>query len=199
MRAVYLSLFVVILLAPFAYLINSSQELFGIVESPLAGNGIAFLAAVFLAPLVEEVLFRAGLRCPVFSLGVTPVVTTIFLISSGQGLLISAIFFAIVILLVSAHWSLFFGVLHTQFEELHSQKFRMVFWANCLYFACAHLNNFKLSGWNVMLFWLVIAPQFVFAIVFSYLRLRNGVKCAILSHMTINLVALVAATTRASS
>lgn len=193
-RAIFLSLLVVILLTPFVYFINSLQEFLGIAESqPTAtANPATFFSVVFFAPLIEEGLFRSGLRNPICSLVLAPVVAIAFLINSEQHLLVFAIFLMIIALLTVAHWNLFFGDLQARLRKLHARKFKIIFWANCFYFSCAHLNNFQLSGTKILLFWIVITPQLLFAIVFSYLRLRDGIKSAILSHATINIVAVAA-------
>lgn len=199
-RAVYLSLLLGILLMPLAYFIHSLQDHLGIAEwRPATADVATFLSVVLLVPLLEESLYRAGLKNPVCSLAVAPVVTMAFIVNSVQHAILIAIFPVIIVILTVAHRSLFFGVSSAQLEELHSQKFRLIFWANCLYFACAHLGNFQLSGVQTALFSLVIAPQLVFAALFSYLRLRNGIKSAILSHATINLVAFAAYTTQSTS
>lgn len=200
-RAVFLSLLTIILVAPFAYLINSLQELLEIEElrPSIISGATAFVSAVLLAPLLEESLFRGGLRSPVWALAGAPVVTIAFLIDSEQRVFIFAFFLTIVFVLTLSNWNLFFGVSQRQLEKLQTEKFRLIFWANCFYFACAHLSSFQFSGMQVALFWLVIAPQLVFAVVFSYLRLRNGIKSAVLSHMTINLVGFAAYTAQATS
>lgn len=195
LRAIYLSLLVVVLIAPFVYFINSLQDFLEIEESRPAIIDVTTLASVvFFAPVLEELLFRAGLRNPLYSFVIAPVVTMAILIDSEQRLYIFAVFLVIIGLITTYHRNLFFGFSHPKIENLHSQKFRIVFWANCIYFACAHLNNFNFSGAQVALFWLVITPQLAFAVVFSYLRLRDGVKSSILSHATINLIGLVALT-----
>lgn len=195
LRAVYLSLGVIIALAPFVYVIHSLQEFLGIAESrpgPII-NVPTLLYVVVLGPLLEEALYRAGLRNAVYTLLVGPLVTMALLIDSEFQLLVFAVFLTINAVLAVWNRSSFFGASQSHVEKLYAEKFRLIFWANCFYFAAPHLGNFQLSGTHIGLFWLAIAPQFVFSVVLSYLRLRNGLKSAIVSHATINSVAMTAA------
>ena len=189
LRALYLSLMVIVLLLPVAYAISSLQELFGIEERSLGNIDIPkLLLIVVLVPLIEEVLFRAGLKNPFWSLAVAPLVTMMILINSGQGLILFMLLMFAMLSITFVYQKSFFGNSQMQLKRLHSRKFQMVFWANCTYFSWAHLSNFDLSGSQIWLCWLVVFPQLVMGALLGYLRLRDGIKSSILSHATINLI-----------
>ncbi|WP_156648868.1 hypothetical protein [Massilia sp. Leaf139] len=88
LRAFYLAIITVIFVSPFAYLINSLQEYLEIAETRPAriADSATLITVILLTPLVEEAIFRAGLRNPLYSIILAPLVTLGFLIESAVGL-----------------------------------------------------------------------------------------------------------------
>ncbi len=149
-------------------------------------NNIPWLTAVLWAPLVEEMLFRYGLRRPAQALWLCPA-------------LLPALFWGprwwtlalVALVLIVAAWSLRPGVSSRVHWDAHWRRyylkhFGLVFHLVALTFAAVHLSNFSYSHTVFWLLPLLVLPQWVTGLVLGWMRVRRGIGASIALHATFN-------------
>ena len=78
------------------------------------------------------------------------------------------------------------------FEKRWDVAYKYLFYALALLFAIAHLPTIDLSLEHLLVWPLVILPFFIYALAFSYVRIRIGFQYAVLLHFTIDLIIIMA-------
>ncbi|HYG41485.1 MAG TPA: CPBP family glutamic-type intramembrane protease [Bordetella sp.] len=146
---------------------------------------IPWLAAVLWAPLVEETLFRYGLRRPVQALWVCPAILPPLLWGMHGWTLAWVI---AVLLLASvplrrgrstrARW-------HFSWRRRYLMHFGKIYHLSSLAFAIVHLNNFALDSpqWLALL---LVLPQWATGLVLGWMRVRRGIGAAVALHSIFN-------------
>ncbi len=144
-------------------------------------DNIPWMAALLWAPIVEEMLFRHGLRRPVQMLWTVPLVGVALFLGPGwwTGLLV-----ALAILL-----SIWQGRRNTPPRRCWRPVLRGYVWAFpvvfhlcTLAFAGLHLANFSLNDTPYWLMPLLVLPQLMTGLVLGWVRVRAGVVDAMLLH-----------------
>lgn len=152
-------------------------------------DGKFIFTAVIMAPLLEESLFRAGLRNVTYTLFIGPCLITLAMLDFSWGI---ALFAGTLALLGFAYH------LNRQrrrrpgstmqrgraFMRLYPTVFR----AYALAFALMHVINFQASGWQAMLIPLFLLPQLFAGLLLSYIRLRQSLLHSMLLHSLLNAV-----------
>lgn len=147
---------------------------------------LPWLTAVLWAPLVEEMLFRYGLRRPRQVLWLIPGLMPVVLYGPKlwTGLLLAAF-------VILACW----GVRQraeplkgwdTAWRRYYLTHFGLVFHLVALTFAAVHLTNFVYSKTPYWLMPLLVLPQWLTGLVLGWMRVRRGIGAAILLHATFN-------------
>lgn len=147
---------------------------------------IPWLTAVLWAPLVEEMLFRYGLRRVRQALWLIPALMPVVLWGPKvwTGLLLTAF-------VILACW----GVRRsaeplkgwdTTWRRYYLRHFGLVFHLVALAFAAVHLSNFVFNKTPYWLLPLLVLPQWVTGLVLGWMRVRRGIGAAILLHATFN-------------
>lgn len=159
-----------------------------------------------LAPLMEELAFRLGLRPgrirlsvgAVFFgyyafLAVTEVMDTRKTKLSESMNDLQPLLATIIILcsLVIGVWVLLgFNKIRSSVEKFHEKNFRVIFYGLAICFGLIHAANFN----EIQKFWylipIVTSPQILLGITLGYIRMRYGVFAAILAHGLHNATAL---------
>ncbi|AZW42758.1 type II CAAX prenyl endopeptidase Rce1 family protein [Bordetella bronchiseptica] len=147
---------------------------------------IPWLTAILWAPLVEELLFRYGLRRPAQALWFCPMVLPAIL-WGAQGWTLALVAVAVWLAWLSlrrgraslAGWD-------TTWRRYYSYRFGLVFHLVALTFAAVHLNNFSLSQTPVWLLPLLVLPQWATGLVLGWMRVRRGIGAAIALHALFN-------------
>ncbi|WP_050821238.1 CPBP family glutamic-type intramembrane protease, partial [Bordetella pertussis] len=147
---------------------------------------IPWLTAILWAPLVEELLFRYGLRRPAQALWFCPMVLPAIL-WGAQGWTLALVAVAVWLAWLSlrrgraslAGWD-------TSWRRYYSYRFGLVFHLVALTFAAVHLNNFSLSQTPVWLLPLLVLPQWATGLVLGWMRVRRGIGAAIALHALFN-------------
>lgn len=156
-----------------------------------SGTRMAF-ASVVVAPLLEELVFRAGLRSATATLAVQPVLIPLFIGSWQVSLVLLGV--VAVVLLVD----------HVRLRHLDDARkfslrmargrafltrYRLIVWGNAVAFGLAHLGNFTIAttnGWLGCLTVFVVSSQIITGVVLSYFRLRYGLFSAMGFHAIFN-------------
>lgn len=149
-------------------------------------TAIPWALAIFWAPLVEELLFRYGLRRPRQALWVIPAMVPP-LLWGIQGWTIAWV--AVVIGLAClplrqgrikrTNWKM-------DWRRYYHWRFPWVFHLSALIFAGVHLNNFRLLDTAYWLLPLLVLPQWSAGLVVGWMRVRRGIGAAILLHGLFN-------------
>jgi membrane protease YdiL (CAAX protease family) len=145
------------------------------------------LMAVFIAPLLEELAFRAGLRSARYTLFVGPALFLV--VRAGSTLLAVAVAagFALIGLLDWLHSRyLARPGLAVRRGRAFLRRYPLVVWIYAAAFAVIHIGNFEYSQQAAFLMPLVLLPQLFCGLVFSYLRIRHGLRYSILLHAAYN-------------
>lgn len=153
----------------------------------LATDTRFILMAVFIAPLVEELAFRAGLRNARYTLFFGPALLILMRASSLTLALGGAAVFALILLLdwlYRRHGAR--PGLTMRRGRAYLACFPLVFWTYSAAFALTHLNNFDYSTKATVLMPLVLLPQLFCGLVFGYIRIRHGLLHGMLLHAAYN-------------
>ncbi|AZY48101.1 CPBP family intramembrane metalloprotease [Bordetella avium] len=143
---------------------------------------LPWLTAVLWAPLVEELLFRYGLRRPVQALWLVPAIAPA--VFWGPQFWTGCLSAAVVLLAI-------YGTRAPQpfksaARRFYSRHFGLIFHLSALAFAAVHLNNFSL---NHMAWWmlpLLVLPQWLTGLVLGWMRMRRGIGASIALHALFN-------------
>jgi len=148
-------------------------------------HNLPWLQAILWAPIVEEMLFRFGLRRPVMALGLVPLM--VFVLLNGVAWWASSLL-ALAVLTVwwlSAHT-------HTpsatgyQWLRRYRAAFPWVLHLSVLAFAALHIKNFvfdEMAWWMMVV---LVAPQWVTGLVLSWIRVQRGIGATMLLHGIFN-------------
>jgi hypothetical protein len=145
-------------------------------------HNIPWLMAVTWAPLVEELVFRYGLRRPLQALWFVPLLTVAMVWGPRPwtGALVA-------IAVAVALWSSARGRLRQyRWRRLYCRYFGWVFHLGALVFAGLHLENFILGTSSYWLMPLLVLPQWMTGLVLSWMRVRRGIGASIALHALFN-------------
>lgn len=149
----------------------------------------SFLTTVVITPIIEELGFRLYLRKK-----------DLFLIISLSFLYyFLAKFFLLQILDIDINiWYIRFSVLvvfglislfKKKLSNFYLIKYTYIFYLSCFLFAFFHLSNFlPLSKAQILFFPILIFPQFIYGILFGYIRLKSGIIWSCFLHSSVNFV-----------
>ncbi len=157
---------------------------------------VLLLVGALLVPVVEECAFRALLRPRPFTLGLAAAAWG-YLIAGlypdgsftayqwSAGLVQLSTQTLVAILLGSlAFFAAARDLWSGQFAKLWPHVFAPLYWVSIFAFALAHLARY--SGMELERVWLLVPvlvlPQFVAAVIFSFARMRYGLGAAIIAH-----------------
>lgn len=149
-------------------------------------TNIPWLTAIIWAPLVEEMLFRYGLRRPRQALWLCPALVPVVLWGPRiwTGLLLAAF-------LLLAVWALIRRAQplqgwDTTWRRYYLKHFGLVFHLATLTFAAVHLSNFVFSKTPYWLLPLLVLPQWLTGLALGWMRVRRGIGAAIALHAVFN-------------
>jgi hypothetical protein len=145
------------------------------------------LMAVFIAPVVEELAFRAGLRSARYTLFLGP---ALFIVSRPGTWQLSLALMAAIALIGLMDWiyrrHLARPGLVMRRGRAFLRRYRLVVWSYAGAFAVIHVGNFEYSHKAAFLMPLMLLPQLFCGLVFSYIRIRHGLLYSILLHAAYN-------------
>lgn len=189
-----------------------NMVIFGPLAAAAAGAGgaehrldihkIPWLHAIIWAPIVEELVFRYGLRRPAQLLWVWPIAVICVFVGPvwyAQVLLLLTFLFMTLgpaargrplqwhssssgawrKLLLGAAWP-------WSWRKRYSRYFGAWFWGSTVLFAGMHLYNFKLSQVPYYIWPFLVVPQCFTGLVLGWLRVRHGIGASILLHALFN-------------
>ena len=147
---------------------------------------VPWMTAIFWAPLIEEMLFRYGLRRPRQALWVCPAMLP-SLLWGAQGWVMA--WTACVLLLAclplrqghikQAGW-------RRGWRRYYGHRFPWVYHLSALIFAGVHLNNFQLADTPFLMLPLLVLPQWSAGLVLGWMRVRRGIGASMMLHGLFN-------------
>lgn len=159
---------------------------------------IAFMvSAILVAPAMEELVFRGGLRGATMTLAVQPVMVA---------LLVAQWNVALALLCVTSTLMVADRLRQRQLDaagrfalrmargRAFLSHYRLVVWGYAVAFGLLHMSSFNVTarnGWLTSLLVFAVLSQMCSGIVLSYLRLRYGLLCAMGFHGIFNLTAVL--------
>lgn len=149
------------------------------------------LLTVGFAPLIEEWLFRAGLRNSRYTLVFGPLTISLFTGAWQLALALPLIWGALLL------WHRLSGrngstaaaraAQHFAAGREYLQRYPLIFHLYAVGFALLHIQNyFVTSRIGLILLPLMVLPQWLAGLMYGYLRIRHSLKMAILAHMSWN-------------
>lgn len=150
-------------------------------------DNIPWLTALLWAPVVEELVFRYGLRRLKHLWWLLPLAVAALL--NGPGLLggwLLAGFLVWCWLPYGMSWPMARRPLPWAWRRHHVGAFPWIFHLSSLAFSAVHLYNFNLGQTPLWLLPLLVLPQWVTGMVLGWLRVRQGIGAAILLHAIFN-------------
>lgn len=151
-----------------------------------------FLFGVILIPILEELAFRGFFNLKkIFIALSTGCLTYIFLktilfflpktdMDTTMSLILS-----LAVFLTSFIW------INDSVVNFINKNFKPIFYFSNIYFVSMHAFNYKLSDFSTLEFFvlpILLIPQMIGALNFSFIRIRNGLLWSILFHSAENLI-----------
>lgn len=191
-----------------------NMALFGPLAASVAGatgaqhkldlSNLPWLQALIWAPIVEELVFRYGLRRPLQFLWLGPIV--VVCLFSGPVWYSIALVALLVFLLMqpalsstplhgsttATGWRLWWQRLSgkqampMKVARWYVRYFGWVMYLSTIAFACLHLYNFNFGNGSWLLLPLLVLPQLVTGLVLSWMRVRRGIAAAMALHAIFN-------------
>jgi len=145
----------------------------------------SILVGVFLAPIYEEILFRALLIFKKKYICLFIIVSAIIdILSMIERNVIVAITFSAPLLISII---LLFIFSKKNIEIFIKQNFRWFFYFSVLSFAFAHITIFSGDYLKIILIApILVSPQIVLGLILGYIRMNNGLRYSIIFHCIIN-------------
>lgn len=143
---------------------------------------IPWVHALLWAPVLEELMFRFGLRRPGAALWVAPAIVAAVMMGLGPwaGLLLA------VVLALTTWRRLPWVRWKRPALRRWRRAFPYVFHLASLAFALLHLMNFQGAVTSLVLLPLLVLPQWITGLVLGWLRVRAGIGAAIALHSLFN-------------
>lgn len=150
------------------------------------------LVGLITAPLLEELVFRAGLRSPTYTLFIGPILICLVIVLNWQFVLVFALLAGIFALcwhspdLFQKHEKGFNLAIHRGRQFINN--YPKVFYLYAVAFAFIHLVNFSINTGSGFFIIFLLIPQLISGLCMAYIRLRDGLGYAITLHSAHNLI-----------
>lgn len=194
-RVIFFTLAWIMVSLPLAAILNAIEEAAGIhyMTPRLPRNilvGVLVIGA--LGPLIEELVYRAGLRSPMFCLILVPVVAVATVAPTMTGAAITACTAVVLWALAVAarrRAALSAGA-RSRMAKQFIRGYPKIFHLNCYLFAIAHASTYQFAGMQASLIFILVFPLAIGAAVMGYLRLRDGLASSIMVHCLYNMAGI---------
>ncbi|MFZ6761027.1 CPBP family intramembrane glutamic endopeptidase [Undibacterium sp. Ji50W] len=148
-----------------------------------------WLGLILFAPIIEELIFRAGLRAPKYSLFICPPLLALVFQSPKSAMVLAIVICAIAIIdffVRKRADSEAKAELQFTRGRNYLRRFPWIFWFYSLFFGLAHVSNYIFSGTPSFLMLIIVSPQLLVGLALGYLRLRNGILSGMILHALFN-------------
>lgn len=171
---------------PLILIISVGCKQFGITRINFSEKSTVFiLYGVFLAPVIEEFIFRSWFKWSRKYLAIL-IVLFVALIALSFIRTKTLIYVAIMLIL----GIILFCVSKSrkqEIKELISLNIKYFYWGSSIVFGLIHASNFVGNIWYLIGFSFILgSPQIVGGLIFGYARLKYGLRYSILIHVLNN-------------
>lgn len=195
-RAIFFAILLTLIEAPILIALDFIERWTRMPRLSPTSDGLlaALVMTVIFGPIVEELIFRAGLRNPTYCLFIGPPLVVLFTIGTFSQFVIFAILCLCMSVAGGIHARRMYKnhVAQRHFSRLFLAHYARIFWLYCFLFAFLHSTNYQFDGYQSFFVFLFVLPQFISGVVMGYLRLRDGVRSSWLVHTSMNLFAYFA-------
>jgi membrane protease YdiL (CAAX protease family) len=162
------------------------------VRPDLLGAGEFVFSALVFAPVIEELMFRAGLRSARWALFGMPVMGSLF--ASDWKIMLSIAGLTAIIWLIGRVQRLCLrpeALARRRWKHGRAfiRHYALVVWISAALFGVIHLSHYVAAaglGWKNIFLVLSVMSQCMGGMIFSYLRLRHGLESSMAAHFTWN-------------
>lgn len=182
--------FLISLFLPF--IIDTESAKSYVAES--VNNGlIPVFVILIIAPLIEEISYRLFLKFTPLNLALSFTFISYFVLSLATKTEYYIInFSSLYILLICVGVFVISYLLIKKKKEIITQfyknKFRLILYFSILLFAYSHLTNYPIKTTVLILSPILIIPQIISGILYSYIRLKLGFMLGVALHIISNLL-----------
>lgn len=148
-------------------------------------HNLPWIQAIVWAPIVEELLFRYGLRHPIQAIWMVPMLVIVLLSGTSwwaSSLLVLTVLLSFWVNVQSKGVGLRAWVVLRHYRSVFSLFFHLV----AIAFAAIHLKNFiftEIEGWMMVV---LVLPQWVTGLVLGWMRVTRNIGSAMLLHGIFN-------------
>jgi len=151
---------------------------------------VFILYGVFLAPVIEEFIFRSWFK---WSRKYLVILIILFVALIALSFIRTKTLIHVAIMLV-------FGIVlfsvskvrKQEIKELISLKIKYFYWGSSIVFGLIHASNFVGKIWYLVGFSFILGgPQIVAGLIFGYVRLKYGLRYSVLIHILNNSLLLL--------
>lgn len=172
-----------LIIIPYALILESAgiDQFDNMIEQMLKDNKwLVAILAIFLAPILEEPIFRLHLDLKRSS------------IWWSVGL--AVILLAQIWWLILVFWVYLFYLMYN-ISKGNTPNLRFVIWTSSAFFGMIHMGNYTDFDYSSHFYWVpfMVGAQFVVGLVLSYIRLNHGMKWAMIFHGVYNAVLIIPA------
>jgi membrane protease YdiL (CAAX protease family) len=172
-----------IIIIPYAWIVEAAgiDQFDSILDDLLKENKLVVgISAIFLAPVLEEPIFRLHLDLKKSSI--------------WWGIGLSGLFLGEMWWLIIVFWLYLFFLMY-KVSNGNQPNLRYVLWVSAIFFALVHLGNFTNFDYILHFYWIpfMVGSQLLGGLVLSYIRLNHGIKWAIVFHGAYNAVLVIPA------
>lgn len=141
---------------------------------------VVAIVVIFLAPLLEEPIFRLHLDLKKSSI--------------WWGIGLSVLMLSEVWWPVALLWAYLFYLMYSV-SKGNPPSLKYVIWISSALFALVHIGNFKDFDYGQYFYWVpfMVGAQFMIGLVLSYIRLNHGMKWSMIFHGVYNAVLIIPA------
>jgi membrane protease YdiL (CAAX protease family) len=146
-----------------------------------------FLSMVFLAPIIEELLFRLILKPKFQNL-------LIFLIFSGIlaiSFLVRKAFILFIIFLLLSVFCFIILISKKKFRKVQVYflaHFPLLFYTSSVFFGFVHITNYEPFNYKLILIMpILVLPMILIGIILGFIRMKFGITYSVLLHSMINI------------
>lgn len=151
----------------------------------ISPQNLPWFQALLWAPIVEEMLFRFGLRRPQLALLVVPVLIYVFL--NGFAWWASSLIVLVMLMLI---WSMRQAPMPSgsgwKWLRTYRWSFPVVMHLSVLAFAALHIHNYEFDALPWWMMAVLVLPQWVTGLALCWIRVQRGIGAAILVHAFFN-------------
>lgn len=171
------------LIIPYGLLLEAAgiDQFDNLIEQMLKDHKwLVAISAIFLAPLLEEPIFRLHLDLKISSI--------------WWGIGLSVLLLSEVWWPVALIWVYLFFLTY-RVSKGNPPNLKYVIWISSVLFALVHMGNFTDFDYGRYFYWVpfMVGAQFVVGLVLSYIRLNHGMKWAMIFHGVYNAVLIIPA------